>query len=507
MLPGYWWCVVLQKDNCTALVTDYCVALDTRHKEAYGYFIASLKSSATYAPAFTSLGVYYSEYASPPDLNRASKCFQKAFELDPREGFAARKLAEGFAEDREWDLVEVIARRTIKGEGGTDAGIKGLEAEPAARYLPTNTWAWKALGIVELVSIILSYTQSSPFNSIKKNRRNHPPAIRAFQIALRGEPEDHPSWLRLGEAYSKDGRHGAAMKAFTQAQALCPDDWMCGYLIGDVQRQMGHFEDAIAAFELILEKLPSEVGVWLSLGEAYLSLGRRELSENFQTRAGRSFVSCIRVCLKTIQGSPGFRTLLWKTMADAIFFLSARSMFSDEEDVRSVLAAVTTLLPVRSDNLSAFMQPLSLEDENTLNGIKILEIAAAAYSYRLSLSLSESVAIRGSAWFDLGVALQLWATKSSSRQSEARARVEAVTCFNQALREDPGNVIYWVAMGDAHFLSHAKTAQHAYVKALEIESKVCVVFSLYHNPLYCLLTILKECCRMDKSWIALSPSQ
>jgi hypothetical protein len=27
-------------------------------------------------------------------------------------------------------------------------------------------------------------------------------------------------------------------------------------------------------------------------------------------------------------------------------------------------------------------------------------------------------------------------------------------------------------MGDVHFLSHAKTAQHAYVKALEIESKV-----------------------------------
>jgi hypothetical protein len=62
-------------------------------------------------------------------------------------------------------------------------------------------------------------------------------------------------------------------------------------------------------------------------------------------------------------------------------------------------------------------------------------------------------------------------------------------------------------MGDALFLSHAKTAQHAYVKALEIDSKVCVVVSLYHNPLYCLLTILKECCRMDKSWIALSPSQ
>jgi superkiller protein 3 len=260
-----------------------------------------------------------------------------------------------------------------------------------------------------------------------------------------------------------------------QAQALCPDDWMCAYLIGKVQQQMGHFEDAIAAFELILEKLPSEVGVRLSLGEAYLSMGRKELSENFQTRAEHSLVSCIRVCLQTIQGSPGFRSLLWKTMADAVFSLSARRMFGDEENVRSVLATVTSLLPAQSDHLSALMLPPSLNDENTLNGIKIIEIAVAAYSYRLSLCSSESVASKGSAWFDLGVSLQSWTAKSPTGQSVERARVKAVSCFNQALREDPGNVVHWVAIGDVHFLSHAKVAQHAYVKALEIESKVYVV--------------------------------
>lgn len=144
------------------------IALDSRREEAYKHFIASLKSTATYAPAFTSLGIYYSEYASPPDLIRASKCFQKAFELDPREAVAARKLAERFAEDREWDLVEIVARRTIDGEGGLDAGIKGTGEEPAARYLPTNAWAWKALGIVELVSIVLRYALPS---SLTLNQR------------------------------------------------------------------------------------------------------------------------------------------------------------------------------------------------------------------------------------------------------------------------------------------------------------------------------------------------
>lgn len=92
------------------------------------------------------------EVASPPDPTRASKCFQKAFELDPRENAAARKLAEGFAEDGEWDLVEVVARRTIEGEGGVDAGIKD-SGSSITKFVPTNAWAWKAVGIVEMASL------------------------------------------------------------------------------------------------------------------------------------------------------------------------------------------------------------------------------------------------------------------------------------------------------------------------------------------------------------------
>jgi superkiller protein 3 len=305
-----------------------------------------------------------------------------------------------------------------------------------------------------------------------KNCRNYPSAIRAFQIALRGEPEDQVLWLRLGEAYNKDGRHGAALKALMRAHELNPDDWICAYLIGDVQQHMGCFKDAIAAFELILREHPSEVGVSLSLGEAYLNLGRTELLEKFHARAEHSFVSCIRVCVQTIQANSGLRNLFWKMIADAVFSLSSRPVLSDEESVRKILAVVMSLLPMKSDLLPAFMSPMSLPNDSTLDGTKVLEIATAAYSYRLSLSSSESVATSGSAWFDLGVVLHFWATKSSGSEDRAAARAKAVICFSQALREDPGNVTFWIAMGDVHFRCHAKIAQHAYVKALEIESKV-----------------------------------
>ena len=141
------------------------IIVDDQRDKAYEFFIAALKHNSTYAPAFASLGIYYAEFVSPPDPTRASKCFQKAFELDSREGYAARRLAEGFAEEREWDLVEVVARRTIEGEGGLEGGMKEGNAI-TGRYLPTNAWAWKAVGVVELVRLRLCLSDKrSPSNT------------------------------------------------------------------------------------------------------------------------------------------------------------------------------------------------------------------------------------------------------------------------------------------------------------------------------------------------------
>lgn len=73
--------------------------------------------------------------------------------MDSRQTEAARRLAHGFAEEHEWDLVEVVARRTIDGEGGLEGGVNAVVP---GRYQPLNAWAWKALGVVELVGTTLS---------------------------------------------------------------------------------------------------------------------------------------------------------------------------------------------------------------------------------------------------------------------------------------------------------------------------------------------------------------
>lgn len=127
--------------------------------EAYKLWITSLKRSTSFAPAYTSLGVYYSDYAQPPDTVRASRCFQKAFELDFKEVEAARRLAEGFTEEDEWDLAEIVAKRVIEGEGALDSGQKSVTINP--RHVATNIWAWKVVGLAALVRHLLEKDQDN----------------------------------------------------------------------------------------------------------------------------------------------------------------------------------------------------------------------------------------------------------------------------------------------------------------------------------------------------------
>ncbi|KAL4253450.1 hypothetical protein ABKN59_002079 [Abortiporus biennis] len=433
---------------------------DESRELAYQAFITALKRSSTFAPAFTSLGIYYSDYVSPPDPKRASKCFQKAFELDPREAEAARRLAEGFAEEQEWDLVEVVSRRTIEGEGGLEGGA---DSAAKARYLPLNAWAWKAIGVVEL------------------NRHRFDAAIEAFQVALRTDVDDHLSWLRLGEAYSKAGRYVAALKALHRAEELDADDWICSYLIGDVQRQLGLFTEAIQIFSDLLVTLPSELSVLMSLAQTHFDLGLVELSTGFIARAEFSFVTALRVALRSITSSTGtgYSRIPWKTVADSLFKLSQIEAYSDPDDVREILTAVVAQIsqPLRKELVSIVSAPSNYVDKSGSElPLSALEAAICSYDYRTTFGGLDDQA-SGSAVFDLGIALRVYANRISTKTSSDVAQIMAVKTLKESISFDPINDQYWVGLANAVFITQPRLAQHAYVRALDINSKNCVTWT------------------------------
>ncbi|KAF9562772.1 TPR-like protein [Agrocybe pediades] len=446
--------ILSSRARCLWKIGKTYLDLDTPNIQvAYSHLIRSLKQDPEFAPAFTSLGLYYLDHASPPDPIRSSKCFQKAFELDARETLAARRLAEGFARDREWDLVEVVAQRTIDGEGGINAGLTKAELDPTSRYLPTNAWAWKALGIVKL------------------HYKDYPEAIKSFQIALRVDPEDQPLWVRLGEAYHNAGRHVAALKALTHALELNPTDWVCSYTIAEVKHSMGLFEESVIFLENIRASLPDEPGVLALLARTHLDQGRSELSDGFQVRAEQSFVKAIDVSLDMIQRAPGLRTIAWKMVSDATFELGHFHVFSDANKLRRTLQAIPFLPPDDiPDDVTKIVPSPSFTHTGDLTATQVS--AAAVYACLSQIALTGAAqSSHSSVWYDLSVALQAWSGKTPKPAANTTVQDKVVEYFKKALQLDPSKDTYWIALGNAYFVAHAKAAQHVYIKALELDSK------------------------------------
>ena len=265
------------------------------------------------------------------------------------------------------------------------------------------------------------------------------------------------------------------MKALARAHELAPDDWICTFFIGEVHSQTGHFSEAIQAFESILVGRPSEIGVLLSLAQTYLELGRNELSSGFLVRAEQTFESCISISLRLIRETEtsGFRSMAWKIVGDAIFCLSKQFLFTNAASVGQILSEVASLItPNTSDRLSGILTiPKPDTTESPVGGFQALEIAIAAYDYRLLLGASDDNLL-GSPWYDLGNALYYWSTRTLSEDKKELAIKQAISFFTKALREEPGNDKYWNALGSVNFIDQPQTAQHAFIKALETDDKV-----------------------------------
>ncbi|GJJ06168.1 hypothetical protein Clacol_000357 [Clathrus columnatus] len=433
--------------------------LGDEHKEtAYKHFIASLKRSSSFAPAFTSLGIYYADYVNPPDLDRSSKCFQKAFEIDAREGEAARRLAEGFSNEREWDLVEVVARRTIEGEGGLEGGMAGTE-DATSRYMPTNAWAWKAVGVVEL------------------SRKNYLAATQAFQIALRADNDDFVSWQRLGEAYFRSGRQAAAIKALKHALTLREDDWICHFLLAEVFKVMTQYSEAIASYQTALELQPAEMATLLALAEVHLIYSRNQSLEGFRSRAESSALASIDVCIDIIEKSSGFRRIAWKTAADAVYELSKASTFDDTELVAQTLLSLLSYISEGTTNdIQGLISFPNLSTPESVDGLYALKVAVAAYDHRTSLDNLDNIAA-ASTYFDLCTALVKLSTLTEDSEKKASIIKQAKLLLQKSLDFDPLNSSYWVMWGNLHFVDDFEVAKDAYIKALERDSKNCVIWT------------------------------
>ncbi|GAA5901083.1 hypothetical protein JCM6882_006112 [Rhodosporidiobolus microsporus] len=431
------------------------------YQHSYDAYISSLRAFPSYALAFTSLGLYYRTVPSPPDWDRSSKCFQKAFELDPGQETAARYLAEEFAELGEWSLVEVIARRVVEGNKGS----KGMGGKAAGRL----AWAWKAIGGAEL------------------NSKKYPQAITAFQAALRGAPSDVSTWLKLGTAYRQSGKHIAALKVFVKALGLDPSSWFAKYAIADVQREIGLVEPAIKTFKEILEERPDELGVKVVLAETSLGKGLDEQRGGFMVRAEESLIEALREATSVIEGGTATR-VAWKIAAEALVGLGKIPEPENANEVAPLLATLLEQLAklgvdekiagATAVTVAAVQQAKAGDAQPA---VLASALAVLAFKVRVLLETQNEAAI-GSAWFDLGVAISNFRSSHLSSPSASpafsvtaeQALQQAIKCLKYALHKEPLNSTFWNALGVLSFDLSPRLAQHCFIRSVEHNSRTAV---------------------------------
>ncbi|CED83821.1 TPR repeat-containing protein [Phaffia rhodozyma] len=436
---------------------------------AHDLFVASLKHFPTYAPSFTSLGIYYSDIVSPSDTVRASRCFQHAFELDPRQGEAAKRLADNFADAKEWELVEIISKRVIEGEGGLEGGLENSgankrEREVKGRFLVENVWAWKALGAVALT------------------RNAHAKAIENFQIALRSDPTDVSSWLQLSEAYAKSGKQAAALKTLSRASELEPDNWLVTFVTGDVYAQLGSHSESVQCFEKILTTRPEEVGVLIALAHSSIAIAIEEAMAGYHARAESSFIHALQTVQSILNAKQGFGAIAWKLLADACVHLSQLAFsFNTEQVKQTVLPFVETLAKedqAGSASIDGVASPAHLLSASKVDASFILRLAACAYAYRHQLLVGDDRS-SASASHDMAIALHhLGCSLPDSEEEVKKACVKRATfVIKAALRVRPKDEQLWVSLGTIVFETSSRLSQHAFIMALEINHKNPIVWS------------------------------
>lgn len=429
-------------------------------KGPYTMFLAAIKANPNYAPAYTKLGIFYEDYNK--DKKRARQCFQKAFELSPSEIVAAERLARLFANQGEWDIVEVISQRVV------DSGK--IKISPGSKRKGVS-WPYSALGVVQM------------------NKQEYQKSIVSFLSALRIRPDDYNSYIGLGESYHNSGRYNSAAKAFNYAEnpsegveikKADSEGWFAKYMLANVNRELSEFNEAISGYEAVLKERSQEFGVSIALVQTLVEKGWRCIESGFFGEAADSATRAVEVA-GTIAGYKPDAFNLWKAVGDAL------SIFTWVQAKLGQFPAgvLTDLLNSKSDidlNLDAHkdIDGIGSGDLATITSdtssllTNVLKAAILAHK-RAIASCAHDIHAQAVAWYNLGwteyrahVCLEQEVEQNGNLTTYLRA---AMRCFKRAIELEAGNSEFWNSLGVITTTLNPKVAQHAFVRSLHLNER------------------------------------
>jgi len=263
---------------------------------------------------------------------------------------------------------------------------------------------------------------------------------------------------------------------------------MCDFQVGQVHRQLGDHQLAIDALLEILSHHEEDV-VKAALAETRLEMAQAYRTSGFIDRAKDSWVTALSEGLELTE-MVGARGVAWKVVSDALANLAGvlHGPLEGEDLLTNALLRASTVLYKEWKNADDSLA--SLVDLSTLTkhlkgegaasvlegGVIAGRLNIAACSYRTHLAGTVDASL-SSALFDLAASLFNYCARIAIISDTGKIHQTAAGLLKRGLRISPGDEAYWNALGTLSFNMNPKLAQHAYIKALEIDPKVILSFS------------------------------
>ncbi|GAB1600098.1 tetratricopeptide repeat protein 37-like [Argonauta hians] len=394
-------------------------------ENSFKTFLQAAKLDPYNSEIFLYLGHFYLHIQQ--DKEKARKCYQKSFNLDPENPDVGAAFCD-------------IMMDT--GDVGDEKVLEYLQSVTAKAGPGRAKWAWLRLGLKQLKN-------EDPNN-----------AVISFQAALHPDPLDFHIWECLGEAYMNRGSYTAALKAFTKVIELDPDSIYSQYMISFIKQTLGLYTEAVTEYKLILEKEPKYVPALKGIGETLLLQAKSFISRFLDHRVLDACEEAILYITRAATQRPDL-SCLWKMLGDAC-----------------TIIRVVDLKNYRYLKIPHKLRKANVPDPEALievDKMTVMELGSKCYGKAIKCFPECS-----SLWHDLGVSfiylakeIALFVKKDQQNNSEIKGKAEkGIAILKQAVTLDPLNYLHWNALGVAacsNVIYNPKLAQHCFAKAIQLD--------------------------------------
>lgn len=319
---------------------------NSQHQEAFTAFLKAAKLSPHWYTVYLHLGHQYSKHRK--ELDKARRCYMKAFHLNPQSVEAASSLSDVY-----------------KALGDVQNNINLL-----TMIAQTSTGKWACLRLA------LEYLHTGDTES----------AITYLRPALKADPGNSHLWETLADTYYAKEAYIAALKSYERVLELRPGSFYPTLQIAKVKMMIDLPNESLTEFRQLVRENPHSLPALKGLCEINLFLARDYSRKRLLGLTRDRLQEAVLAITRAVEVKPEY-SCFWKLLGDALtlagqlpslwsYLKVPQVLRSEDQDSR---VCTIDLLKLGS---RCFLQALRIMGDSPVSSLVWCDLA---YNYRLQI--------------------------------------------------------------------------------------------------------------------------